>query len=56
VNLKQHSHFSQKQTRWYLRDNLADFYPPIRALSKAAQGLGQLEPATRRMTGGKVDF
>lgn len=26
------------------------------ALEKAAQGLGQLEPATRKMTGGKLDF
>ena len=26
------------------------------ALEKAAQGLGKLEPATRQMTGGKLDF
>lgn len=26
------------------------------ALEKAAKGLGQLEPVTRKMTGGKLDF
>ena len=26
------------------------------ALGKAAQGLGRLEPATQKMTGGKLDF
>lgn len=26
------------------------------ALQKAVQGLGRLEPATRKMTGGKLDF
>lgn len=26
------------------------------ALQKAAQGLGKLEPGTRKMTGGKLDF
>lgn len=26
------------------------------ALEKAAQGLGKLEPSTRKMTGGKLDF
>jgi hypothetical protein len=26
------------------------------AFQKAAQGLGRLEPATRQMTGGKLDF
>ncbi len=26
------------------------------AFEKAAQGLGRLEPATQKMTGGKLDF
>ena len=26
------------------------------AFEKAAQGLGKLEPATQKMTGGKLDF
>ncbi|MEK6706129.1 MAG: hypothetical protein AABZ06_10095 [Bdellovibrionota bacterium] len=26
------------------------------AMEKAAHGLGRLEPATRKMTGGKLDF
>ena len=26
------------------------------ALEKTVKGLGQLEPATRKMTGGKLDF